>query len=322
MPLIPGVNQTEVKAAAANTPYFSVNATADEFGGTIGKSMLTLGKDLGDDSDIIAKLRPAKSETQATDPTQKDQQKQGGQQDIEQPKTTSDMNVSNAIDLVNGFKGNAFSLQSDFFRLDGKAAVDAAPDVLDRLAQLQSDTLATADSPDSAGLAQSALTKWGQVLTNNVERHAAAQQQVYDDDLDETQIGQSRDAVALLYNDDRNFLLQLQVAAEARADQVARQMTAGAAKSYESAVATSISGAKAGIASNLVATRIAAAVEQGDIRVALDLHRRWQQDLLPIDRSPVTRLLDAGTFVARIGAETSRILAFGWHVPGKDQDVP
>jgi hypothetical protein len=322
MPLIPGVNQTEVKAAAANTPYFSVNATAEEFGSTIGKSMLTLGKDLGDDSDAIAKLRPAKTQTQTTDPTQKDQKKQDGQQGNEQRGTVPDSNISNAIDLVNGFKGNAFSLQSDFFRLGGKAAVDAAPDVLDQLAQLQSDTLAAADSPDSAGLAQSALTKWGQVLSNNVERHAAAQQQVYDDDLDETQIGQSRDAVALLYNDDQNFLMQLRVAAEARADQVARQMTSGAAKSDEGVLATSISGAKASVASNLVAARIAAAVEQGDIPAAIDLHRRWQRDMLPIDHSPVTRLLDAGTFVARIDAETRRILGFGRYVPGKVQDVP
>jgi len=325
MPLIPGVNQTEVKANAANTPYFSINTTEEEFGGNIAKSMLSLGKGLRDDTDIVAKLRPKKDEEQTTDPTLRDQKEQkndSGYQDSVKTTTIPTTDISSAIDLVNGFNGNAFSLQSNFFHLGGKAAVDAAPDVLDRLAQLQSDTLAAAPSPGSAGLAQSALANWRQILTDSIASHAAAQQQVYDDDLDETQITQSRDAVGLLYNDDRNFLLHLQVAAEARADQVARQMAAGGAEADGSKVAAAVSSARAMTASDLVATRIAAAVGQGDIAGATDLHRRWQRDLLPRDRGPVTRLLGAGTFMARIDAETSRILGLEQDASRGDQSVP
>lgn len=311
MPLIPGINQAQIKADPANTPYFSIRASDDEFGGNIGTSMLSLGKELHDDSEVVAKLRP-KDEKTATDSTQAGQK---GDSSVSVTGDTGGTNpvanadVSNAIDLVNGFNGNAFSLQSGFFGLNGKEAVDLAPDVLDRLGQLQSDTLAGASSPRSASLAQPALAKWSQVLTGNIERHAAAQQQVYDHDLDETQIAQSREAVGLLYNDDRTFLVQLQVAAEARADQVARQMAADGAESDGGQVATAISGARAKIASDLVATRIAAAVDQGDIVGALGLHRRWHHDLLPQDHRPVTQLLAAGTFMARINDVTSRILA-------------
>jgi len=325
MPLIPGINQTEVKANAANTPYFSVRTAEDEFGGNIAKSMLSFGKDLHDDADIVAKLRPAKNEDQTTDPThgvQEEQKKDSGYHDSAAHLPASPADISSAIDLVNGFNGNAFSLQSDFFHLGGKAAVDAVPDVLDRLAQLRSDTLAAAPSPGSAGLAQSALTNWGQILTDSIARHAAAQQQIYDHDLDETQITQSRDAVGLLYNDDRNFLLHLQVAAEARADQVERQIAAGSAETDGSKAATAVSSARAMIASDLVATRITAAVAQGDIAGATDLHRRWQKDLLPKDRGAVTRLLGAGTFMARIDAETSRILGLEQGASRGDQSVP
>src|SRR5262249_39097454 len=131
MPLIPGVNQPEVRPNAANTPYFSVKATEDEFGSNIGKSMLSLGKNLSDDAEAVAKLRPPKDQDKSTQSGDQKNQKDG-QQDNAPKQIASASDISDAIDLINGFNGNAFSLQSDFFRLGGKAAVDAAPDVLGR----------------------------------------------------------------------------------------------------------------------------------------------------------------------------------------------
>lgn len=312
MPLIPGINQPEVKANAANTPYFSAQATADAFGNGIGKAMIDLGTELGTDAPEVRKL-----EKKPAEKTTGDTQSKGTQTGVNPEKTgdtasavtanvPADPVASNAIDVTNGFKGDAQSLQEKFFQLNGKAAVEALPQTLQGLEQLQSNALAKASSPDAADLAQSAITGWRTVLQDNIQRHALAQQLVYDDDLDNVQIAQSLQSVRALYNDDGNFLLQLHAAVGARVDQLARQLAMAGPQAGPDAASLAIKAAKAEVASSMIATRIDAALDQGDITVAATLHARWSGDLLAGDREVVTRRLKAAQYTAQLGQETQR----------------
>ncbi|HVJ40149.1 MAG TPA: hypothetical protein VM639_01580 [Dongiaceae bacterium] len=312
MPIIPGVNQREVRPAAANTPYFTISASEDAFGAGIGKSVLSLGKGLGDVADqadkSVATYRQQEKERQKIAQQNEDEKRSPFDLlTLPMPQFTPD--ISDAIGLTNDFNGGAYQLQSDYFGLTGKAAVDALPEVLGNVDQLQSDTLANAGSPAAAGLAQSAIVGWGQAAKEAIQRHAVAQQRVYDDDLDRGQLGQSRDAVALLYNDDENFVRQLHVAAQARTDLAMRQLQD--ADQHVEPVAVSAAGlaARAATASELLVARIGGALDQGDLANALSIHRRWQGDLLPQDLATVSRHLEMARFINDAGHETQRIMA-------------
>lgn len=308
MPIIPGVNQPEVKAEAVNAPYFTVKATEDAFGAGVLKSMLALGKASGDMADQANKAVVSyRQQQQKAAPTENPEAPKFTTVALPMPKFTPD--ISDAIELAKNFNDGVYGLQRDYFQSTGKEALDTLPEAMQGVDALQTKALESAASPESSRLAQSAIESWGQAAKDSLERHAVAQQRVYDDDLDNSQVAQSRDAVALLYNDDGNFLRHLHVAAEAQTDQALRKLRDVNPEAHPQAVAATIGAARAETASKLIVARIEGALDRGDLANALAVHRRWQQDLLPGDMAGVGRQLGAARFIDGLAAETQRIMA-------------
>jgi len=123
-----------------------------------------------------------------------------------------------------------------------------------------------------------------------------AQQRVYDDDLDNTQVAQGHDAVGLLCNDDQHYLTQLHVVSQARADQVLRAAANDNAPSDPEVVAATIASAQQATASDYTHTRIESALGQGDLATATALSDRWGGDLLPADQAAVSQHLTYASF--------------------------
>lgn len=307
MPIIPGVNQHEIKAEAANTPYFTVKASEGAFGADVLKSMLAFGKSGGDLADQANKAVASYRQQQKAASTENPEAPKFETIILPMPKFSPD--ISDAIGLAKNFNDRVYGLQRDYFQSTGKEALDTLPEAMQGVDALQTKALESAASPESSRLAQSAIESWGQAAKDSLERHAVAQQRVYDDDLDNSQVAQSRDAVALLYNDDETFLRHLHVAAEAQANQALRKLRDMDPEVHPQAVAATIGAARAETASKLIVARIEGALDQGDLANALTAHQRWQQDLLPADLAGVNRQLAMAQFTDSLAAETQRVMA-------------
>ena len=299
MPLIPGVNQREVAPAAANTPYFNIDTTAEEFGSGIGKSLLAVGTALGKGADVAAKF---KADQDAAEKQAKEDHQKALVGGSILPAS------SGAVDSSNEFYAEGQDLQSAYFNLTGKDAVTALPQMMQQIDALQQQALSHASSPDAAKLAQPAISIWSTMLKNSLQRHAAGQQQVYDDDLDDMHVDLSREAAARLYNDDENFFTNLHVAVVTRQEQSLRHLQAGGIAPTPEAANAAMTTAGAATVSDFMRARIEAALDQHDVAAAQTLNSRWAGDLLPSDRDVITRQLSAVMFSQHLRGMTQQMM--------------
>jgi hypothetical protein len=290
MPLIPGINEQDVKAAPANTPYFKVQATADQFGDNIGKSMLAVGKSLGEASDAVGVY--AKNH----------------ELDIKHLVPLPRPNTNQVIDDVNTGDAGVQDIQTSYLGRTGRDAVLAQPDALRDIDRLQARIVAGAPTPEAQRVTQAAIGAWATAAKNTIQRHALAQQRVYEDDVDNQQVALGRNAVGLLYNDTPTFLTRLHVAATTRADQAIRQVIAQKPDASPQELAAAIGSARQQTASNFVRARIEGALDQQDVPSAQALYQRWGADLLPGDQAAVGAQMQTARFLSAANQETSRIL--------------
>ena len=308
MPLIPGVNEREVTPNAADTPYFKIDATTDEFGAGVDKSMLGLG------ASLVDAVQPAMTlEKKLTEKAQPDKGDDGYHIDLPMPQFSPDL--SKAIDATNHFDAGAQDLQSGFLQLSGKDAVDGQATAQQGIDQLKDDTLANAPTPAAADAARPAIAYRADAAKAVIDRHATAQQRVYDDDLDDTQVAQGRNSVGQLYNDDENYLTQLHVATQARADQVLRASANDNAPADPDSLAATITSAQQATASDYTRARIEGALGQGDIATATALTDRWGNDLLPGDKDAVDQHLTYAIFNQDSQQATSQAMLINQPAP-------
>ena len=301
MPIVPGINEREVNPDPANTPYLDIKTSGEAFGTGVGKSMGSLAGGL---------------DTVATVAGQFDDRYQKFLQDPLKHLTAEPRpEISGAIDAAIDFRDGAAKVQNDYFSLGGKSAVVGLAPAVQQIDQLQDAARSTA-TPQVAQLADRSITAWGNITKGSLDRHAAAQQRVYDDDLDNAQVAQSRDAVGRLYNDDQNFLTQLHVALEARQSQLFRNMSV-ADPSSEGLVGA-VKEARQATASDFVRARINGALDQGDVTTAQALYQRWNGDLLPADQRAVSHYLATSAFSNRLQQMTSQMMAISRTKDGRD----
>jgi hypothetical protein len=308
MPLIPGVNQRSVTPDAANTPYFKIDTTADEFGAGIGKSMLGLENSVVDAANTAFTVKQKLAEKAKPKPPQGDD---GYHIVLPMPQFSPDL--SKAIDATNTFNAGAQDLTSNFLQLSGKDAVDGQAAAQQGIDQLKDQVLANAATPAAGDRAQQAVNHWADGAKSIIDRHATAQQRVYDDDLDNTQIALGGSSVGLLYNDDRHYLTQLHVASNARADQVLRAAANDNPAADPQTLAATIASVQQATASNYTRTRIESALGQGDLATATALHQRWGGDLLPADQDTVSQHLTCASFNQQSQQAGSQAMAINQH---------
>jgi hypothetical protein len=284
MPLIPGINEQDVKAAPANSPYFKVQATADQFGNNIGKSMLAVGTSFGAASENYHK---AQEERLAAEKAAK---------------------ASDAQDGVNRYDVNVQGIQRGVLTLKGKDAVLAQSAALRDIDAQQAEIVAKAPTPEAAQKIRAATDVWGALARDTIQRHALAQQRVYADDVDNQQVDLGRSAVGLLYNDTSTFLTRLHVAATTRADQAVRQLTTQRPDASPQEIMAVQGSARQQTASDFVRARIEGALDQKDVAAAQALYKRWGADLLPGDQAAVGAQMTATQFLSQANQETNRVL--------------
>lgn len=306
MPLIPGVNTPEVKATAANTPYFKIDTTVDEFGSGIGKSMLALGKSFGDAAAVAAKFIPKKP-TEITDDGS----------GFVLPMPIFDTDASAGVEITNQFNEAAQQIQSDYLGLQAGDAVLAQGGVAQKLDALKDQVLATAPTPAAARVAQPAIEGWTAAIKDVVQRHALAQQRPYDDNLDLTQVALGRNSVGSLYNNEPTFLTNLHVAARANVDVALRDLMASNPQAGPAEIAAVTKVAKLKTASDFAYARIEGAIEQNDLGTALSLHQRWSVDLQPDDQAAVTQHLQTALYQNQLQQATQRVMAIRQPMPGE-----
>ena len=115
MPLIPGVNEREVTPNAADTPYFKIDATTDEFGAGVDKSMLGLG------ASLVDAVQPAMNLEKKLAEKAPDKDDDGYHIDLPMPQFSPDL--SKAIEATNNFDAGAQDLQTGFLQLSGTPSV-------------------------------------------------------------------------------------------------------------------------------------------------------------------------------------------------------
>jgi len=310
MPLIPGINQRSVTPDAAKTPYFKIDTTTDEFGAGIGKSMLGLENGVIDAANTAFDVKQKLAEKAKAKSPQGDN---GYHIYLPMPQFSPDL--SKAIEATNNFNAGAQDLTSNFLQLSGKDAVDGQADAQQSVDQLKDQVLTNASTPAVADIARKAVTQWADGTKSIIDRHATAQQRVYDDDLDNTQVAQGRDAVGLLYNDDQHYLTQLHVASQARSDQVLRASANDNTQADPETVAAAIASAQQATASDYTRTRIESALGQGDLATATALHQRWGGDLLPADQAAVSQHLTYASFNQQSRQAATQAMAISQPAP-------
>ncbi len=292
MPIVPGLNEQTVKAAAANTPYFTVKATAEDFGSEIGKSMGSLGKSLGEVSDTALKFAD-----------------QGQQQQQE-------ADVSDAVNVATQFNANLQKIEESFYSLQGEPAATGETALAMQLNHLKRDALSTAKTPESAKLALGAIDGSLALSMGRMGRHAQAQQSVYDDELDHSRYAQSRQEISRNYNDDQTFRIIAHIADQSAQHIAIRGARAAGGANGPEQIMAAAAATQPSTASDLARARLEGALAQGDLPIAQKLMAQHGYELLPADKAAVEQQFEAVQYQHQSQQETQRIMAISRPMPG------
>jgi hypothetical protein len=207
------------------------------------------------------------------------------------------------------FQAHPQDLEQSFYGLSGQPAATGMPAIAMQVNRLKQDALSSAKTPEAAKLALGAINGVVDQSMWRMARHADSQQTVYDNDLDQQRVDQSKLIIARNYNDDEAFIVNSHVA-----DQSEQHIAIRGARSADGTITAAQAIAAADAArlstmSEMIAARIGGALTQNDLPYAGKLIAKYGGELLPADRALVDQQYHAVQFQSQVHSETERVSA-------------